>query len=98
MGLVFNGLRVAVGHAALALLVATGSIEVAFAQPLTVAGRVTDDSGTPLSDVTVQLRRPESNDAVETVTDARGRYELRAQQPGRYDVRFSLINFSHLTR
>ncbi|HXG71823.1 MAG TPA: TonB-dependent receptor [Gemmatimonadaceae bacterium] len=62
-----------------------------------LAGRVTDDTGGVLPGVSVSLRAADAG-RVETVTDARGRYMIRVEQPGRYDVRFSLVNFSRFTR
>lgn len=66
--------------------------------PIPVRGRVSDDTGASLHGVAVQLRGLDTEDSAETATDAHGRYEVHARQPGRYEVRFSSMNFSRLTR
>ena len=80
------------------LVVLTIEVEPAFAQTITVRGSVRDDTGGLLPGVVVQLRHSDSKSAVDTVTDRTGEYSVRATESGRYDIRFSLINFSHLTR
>jgi hypothetical protein len=62
-----------------------------------IRGRVADATGNGLPGVSVQLRGERSAATTETVTDARGQYELRTL-PGTREVRFSLINFSRVTR
>jgi len=66
--------------------------------PIAVRGRVSDDTGASLHGAAVQLRGLDTEDSAETATDADGRYEVHARQPGRYEVRFSSMNFSRLTR
>ena len=79
----------------LALMAGTGST---FAQSITVRGSVRDDTGGLLPGVVVQLRASEAKAPVETITDSTGHYSVSAREPGRYQVRLSLVNFSHLTR
>ena len=67
-------------------------------QSLGVSGRVSDETGAVLPGVLVQLRTATSTEVARTITDALGRYELQAQYSGRHDVRFSLINFSNVTK
>ena len=55
---------------------------------------MSDDTGAVLPGVSVQLRTENSTSIVDAVTDALGRYEVRAEQPGPHSIRFSLINFS----
>lgn len=74
----------------------TLAAQPAFAQS-SLAGRVTDETGGVLPGVSVSLRAADAG-RKETVTDARGRYGLRITEPGRYELRFSLINFSDLVR
>ena len=83
---------------ALTLFLVTHAPQPAAAQRLAVTGRVLDDTGATLPGVSVQLRSRNSKEAAETVTDALGRYEVRAHEPGPHNIRFSLINFSRLTR
>jgi TonB dependent receptor/Carboxypeptidase regulatory-like domain/TonB-dependent Receptor Plug Domain len=70
----------------------------AIGQSLAVSGRVTDDTGAVLPGVLVQLREEGSKPIATATTNNQGRYELRANQAGRYQVRFSLISFSSVLR
>lgn len=85
-------------RAALVLTVLGISVTPALAQSITVRGSVRDDTGGLLPGVSVQLRHTVSRSTVDAVSDGAGRYTLAANEPGRYEIRFSLINFSHLTR
>jgi hypothetical protein len=69
----------------------------AFAESLAITGRVTDEAGTPLPGVTVQLRAFDAP-AAETVTDAAGHYRFGALGEGPHELRFSLINFGPVTK
>lgn len=79
----------------------TGCISAAVilhVQPLaaqTVAGRVTHASGgVPLAGVYVSLTNEAGSFVAGGLTDAEGRYVLRAPAPGRYDLQAELIGFS----
>ena len=68
-----------------------------------LAGVVTDDSGSALPGVIVSVRGQDARrhgltPIAEASTDRDGRYRLADVPPGRYDVRFSLINFGTSTR
>jgi len=82
----------------LMLLVLAGGHGAAFAQSIALSGRVTDDTGAVLPGVVVQIRRTDSTFATESATDSAGRYRTAVPEPGRYEVRFSLINFGHVTK
>ena len=69
-----------------------------FAQSRSLTGRVSDDTGRALPGVFVELRRPDSSQAAEVVTDTWGYYGLDAGESGRYELRFSLVNFGHVTK
>src|SRR5689334_18160386 len=49
-----------------------------------VSGRIADPQGQPIPGATVQLRGPDG--AVETKTDAAGRYEIHAVAEGNYEL------------
>jgi hypothetical protein len=85
-------------HLAALLLLAALWPRAVDGQSLTVTGRVSDQTGAALPGVLVELRADGSSGSLETVTDAIGRYEVRASHPGTYGVRFSLINFSQGSR
>jgi hypothetical protein len=68
------------------------------AQTVSLTGLVSDDTGGALRGVLVQLQQPDSTQTVETVTDRSGQYRLEIVESGRYDVRFSLINFGRVTK
>jgi len=70
-------------------------------EPYTVAGTVTDaESGAPLSGASVQLRASGTvAPAASTVTDASGRFTLRARvAAGTYSLQFSQIGRGTVTR
>lgn len=82
-------------HLLLAALAGLGS-ETAFAQ--SVRGRVSDDTGRALPGVSIQLRAPgPTQTAAQTVTDASGEYRIETGK-GRYELRFSLVNFGEVMR
>jgi hypothetical protein len=62
-----------------------------------VTGHVSDDSGRRLPGVSVTLHGASGAAVVETVTDDTGWYRLDAA-PGRYELRFSLVNFGDVTK
>ena len=86
-------LRVA---SSLTLLLVTVAHRTVLGQSLEVTGRVSDHTGGVLPGVSVQLRAEGSSEIVEAVTDALGRYKVQASRPGRHQIRFSLINFTHV--
>lgn len=69
----------------------------ASAEGLLLTGHVTDDSGHRLPGVSVALGGPGATPVADTVTDASGWYRLHAA-PGRYELRFSLVNFGDVTK
>jgi hypothetical protein len=71
---------------------------LALAQPLSLTGRVTDETGGPLPGVTVQVRSLNAAWVTEATTDAAGRYSTDVQEPGRYELRFSLISFGDVAK
>lgn len=74
-------------HALLLLLLSAPV--VALAQPATVVGTVTDDSGLPMPGVNVYLAGTTRGDA----TDAKGRYRIESVEPGAYRVVASMLGF-----
>jgi len=64
---------------------------------LLVTGHVADDSGRRLPGVAVTLYRPGAGALAETATDESGEYRIEAA-PGRYELRFSLVNFGDVTK
>lgn len=84
-------------HVLLALmLLALGGWPAAAEGPV-VTGHVSDDSGRRLPGVSVALHGAGGAAVVETVTDEKGWYRLDAA-PGRYELRFSLVNFGGVTK
>ena len=69
----------------------------AAAEGLLITGHVSDDSGHRLPGVSVALHGPGAAAMAETVTDDSGWYRLTAA-PGRYELRFSLVNFGEVTK
>lgn len=69
----------------------------AAAEGLLITGYASDDSGRRLPGVSIQLRRADAAQVTETVTDDAGWYRLDAA-PGRYELRFSLVNFGDVTK
>jgi hypothetical protein len=80
------------------LLLVTFAHRTVLAQSPEVTGQVSDHTGGVLPGVSVQLRSEGSNEIVEAVTDGLGRYKVHAVRPGRYQIRFSLLNFTHVTK
>jgi len=70
------------------LTVSTASL----AQQPDISGRVTDENGTPLRDVTVQL----NPDKAYTSTDASGFFEFKVTAEKEYRIKFSSIGFETL--
>ncbi|MBI2188688.1 MAG: carboxypeptidase regulatory-like domain-containing protein [Acidobacteria bacterium] len=64
---------------------------------LLVAGCVTDESGQRLPGVSVTLRAPDATVVADIITDESGSYRLLAA-PGRYELRFSLVNFGEVVK
>ncbi len=83
---------------AVLLLVVALVPQTVVGQSLGVSGRVSDETGAVLPGVLVQLQTSTYTEVARTITDALGRYELQTQHSGRHDVRFSLINFSSVTK
>src|SRR5262245_35598764 len=80
--------------AAAALLVPTS----AFAQS-TIAGLVTDSTGSILPGVSVEAASPALIEKVRTaVSDGQGRYSIVDLRPGEYTVTFTLAGFSTFKR
>ena len=73
-----------------ALLTVSGA--QAFAQNVTVRGKVTDSSGEPVIGVTVMLS---SNNTVGTLTDGDGNYSISV--PSNASLTFSCVGFSTVT-
>src|SRR5207237_5413162 len=69
-----NGRAHLIRAGALSLLFALGVSGTAVAQPLAVSGTVTSATGVPLAGVTVRVQGADTR----TVTDASGRYSVRA--------------------
>lgn len=82
-------MRMVRGRSFLLFLFMTCLAATAFAQ-VKVAGRVTDDGGSPLPGITVTIR----NTKLGTQTDADGHYTLNVNlQPGNYTLAYSGIGF-----
>ena len=86
------------GRVAVTLLLVTFAHRTVLAQSLDVTGQVSDHTGGVLPGVSVQLGTEGSTEIVEAVTDARGRYKVHANRPGRHQIRFSLLNFTDVTK
>jgi len=69
----------------------------AAAEGALVIGYVSDDSGARLPGVSVALFGGSAASVAEAVTDESGWYRIEAA-PGRYELRFSLVNFGSVTR
>jgi outer membrane cobalamin receptor len=59
---------------------------------------VSDATGAPLPGVSVLLHTPDARPLAETVTDVSGRYRLDAGPSRQYQLSFSLITFSRVTK
>ena len=72
----------------------------AFAQDFrgAVSGTVTDSTGAVLPGVTITVRNVDTNVAVNTVTDARGAYQVRYLNAGTYDVQAQLEGLQTVVR
>jgi outer membrane receptor protein involved in Fe transport len=69
----------------------------AFAQSGSIVGKVTDQTGSPLPGVTIDVT-PRSATAATAVTDKAGVYTLDALPSGTFDISFRLVNFGDQTR
>ncbi len=81
----------------LALALLAFSQRPASAEGPIVTGHVSDDSGRRLPGVSVALRGPDARIMAETATDDSGWYRIQAV-PGRYELRFALVNFGEVTK
>ena len=69
-----------------------------FAQSISLTGRVSDDTGGALPGVAVELLGADSKRLLQTLTNPAGEYRLDRVDSGRYELRFSLINFGSVTK
>jgi len=63
-----------------------------------VSGTITDSSGAVLPGVTVSVKNVDTNVAVQTVTDARGTYQVRYLNAGTYEVQAQLEGLQTVVR
>src|SRR5688572_23557001 len=64
-----------------------------------IAGLVSDETGSVLPGVTVEARSPALIEQIRTVvTDDAGRYRIEALRPGTYSVTFQLAGFAPFVR
>jgi hypothetical protein len=73
---------------------ATGAV----AQPVSLTGRVVDQTGHALPGATVQVASIDRQITRVATTDVEGRYTVPALSAGLYDVTFSAINFAEFRR
>ena len=65
----------------------------------TIAGQVTDTSGSVVPGVTVEASSPALIEGVRTAaTDGGGRYQIANLRPGTYKVSFTLVGFRTVVR
>jgi hypothetical protein len=64
------------------------------AQAGRLQGRVTDESGTPLPGVTVEIQAAVSGAPIEAVTGDAGDYAFEGLAPGHYQLTFTLMTFT----
>lgn len=79
----------------LMLLIMSLMVTTAFAQRVTVSGRVTETDGkTPIEQATVQiLSLPDSTYINGCVTNPKGNFTLPAVRPGQYAIKFSFVGY-----
>ncbi|MBI4484446.1 MAG: TonB-dependent receptor, partial [Acidobacteria bacterium] len=82
----------------LAICVLVGIPALAAAQSSSVAGRVTDATGSALPGVTVTLTAPTIIGTRTEVTDGTGSYRFEVQSPGTHTLKFELAGFKTLVR
>ena len=82
----------------LAAVLALPAISPAQVSSGKILGAVLDESAGALPGVAIVVRNLETGVSRETVTNARGRFEVPGLQPGRYQVEAELTGFRSLPR
>src|SRR4029450_8545003 len=75
-----------------------GAIVEAQIATATITGSVHDETGGALPGVAVTVRRSATGATRTAVTDAQGRYQVAALEPGEYDLRAELKNYKAVVR
>src|SRR5262245_48665990 len=82
----------------LVLVFTFGAIAHAQIATATLTGSIRDETGGALSGVTLTVKSPATGATRTAITDAQGRYQVTALEPGEYDIRAELKNYKAVVR